>query len=85
MLKEINYVYIIMVDSTKHYYKYKTTIDEGKKRWAKTERGKKLSRARSLRYYYKKKDVFHPIYNREGSIERKFKKNNNNNNNEFYN
>jgi len=59
-----------------HYQKYKMTIDTNKKKWAKSERGKQLTRIRNLKYYYRKKNLYHPQLNPDGEFEKKYKRNN---------
>ena len=54
--------------------KYRTTLKKCQKRWCATERGKEMNRRRSLKYYYRKKNMYHPELNPDGEIEGKFKK-----------
>ncbi len=56
--------------------KYKDTLKRCQARWRATERGKEMTRRRSLKYYYRKKGLYHPELNPEGQIEGKYKKEN---------
>jgi len=56
--------------------KYRETLKKCQARWCATERGKEMTRKRNLKYYYRKKNLFHPELNPEGEIENKYKRKN---------
>ena len=59
----------------KQHVKYKETIKKCQKRWAQSERGRKMTARRSLKYYYRKNNIYHPEFNIDGEDERKYKRN----------
>lgn len=63
-----------MTEQVKLHIKYKETLKRCQKRWTQTERGREMTRKRNLKYYYRKKNIYHPELNVDGEIERKYKK-----------
>ena len=63
-------------NNEKFTVKYRDTLKRCQMRWRATERGKEKCRIRSLKYYYRKKGLYHPELNPEGEIEGKYKKTN---------
>ena len=60
----------------KIHIKYKDSIKKAQRRWAATERGREMTRIRNAKYYYRKKNLYHPEYNVDGEIEgKKYKRN----------
>lgn len=57
----------------KHEMKRLSNI-ENVKRYHKTPKGREKNRINQRKYYYRSNDIYHPEFNVDGSIERKFKK-----------
>lgn len=47
---------------------------ENVKRYYKTPKGREKNRINQKKYYYRSNDIYHPDFNVNGSIERKFKR-----------